>query len=513
MSTGIALKFITGRYHATPWGRHVNEGVPEWPPSPWRLLRSLVAVWKRKLDDVDIEPQTAESLLKKLSAIQPRFYLPKASVAHTRHYMPAPTKLTKVFDTFVAIDKHKEVVFLWSDVDLLKEEQLLLAKLLENLSFFGRAESWCDARLISGEELNGLIEKANCQPLINSQNDSHSNQEIVRVLCPDPETAFTNEYTPKVKVPLYDPDWHLCMETLELHKKKFSDPPGSKWVQYLRQADCFSDDHANNNYADKWPNYTIARYMIDASVLPLVQETLPLAELVRRSLMAIHKDRSEVFSGKDADGRPLSGHQHAYYLPTDEDGDGRLDHITVIAKKGFSESELKAIDRLNKLNWKNGAVLNLMLVGLFEEEARSTGQLFEETNVWVSATPFIVTRYAKARGRKRDKPELLGIANHKAFAQAVLREAIIRLNNHRSDIPDIDEIEIKPLKEHRIGAHKLRPIQFKRYRQKRSDDGGRRAAGGFQIIFTKAVQGPICLGHSAHFGMGLFVPEKTHTEP
>ncbi len=35
----IKLTFPAGRYHATPWGRHVNEGVAEWPPSPWRLLR------------------------------------------------------------------------------------------------------------------------------------------------------------------------------------------------------------------------------------------------------------------------------------------------------------------------------------------------------------------------------------------------------------------------------------------------------------------------------------------
>ena len=48
----IKLKFPAGRYHATPWGRHVNEGVPEWPPSPWRLLRALVAVWKRTCPDL-----------------------------------------------------------------------------------------------------------------------------------------------------------------------------------------------------------------------------------------------------------------------------------------------------------------------------------------------------------------------------------------------------------------------------------------------------------------------------
>ena len=47
----IELTFPSGRYHATAWGHHVNEGVPEWPPSPYRLVRALYDVWKRKRPD------------------------------------------------------------------------------------------------------------------------------------------------------------------------------------------------------------------------------------------------------------------------------------------------------------------------------------------------------------------------------------------------------------------------------------------------------------------------------
>jgi len=54
----VAFRFIAGRYHATPWGRHVNEADVEWPPSPWRIIRSLIAVRHRKLDPVEypLEP-------------------------------------------------------------------------------------------------------------------------------------------------------------------------------------------------------------------------------------------------------------------------------------------------------------------------------------------------------------------------------------------------------------------------------------------------------------------------
>ena len=49
--TVIELHFLAGRYHSTPWGRHVNEGQPEWPPSPLRLLRALYDAWRRKHPD------------------------------------------------------------------------------------------------------------------------------------------------------------------------------------------------------------------------------------------------------------------------------------------------------------------------------------------------------------------------------------------------------------------------------------------------------------------------------
>src|SRR5438445_4158531 len=101
----IRLRFPGGQYHATSWGRHVNEGVPEWPPSPWRLLRALVAVWRRTCPNIS-ETQVRR-ILERL-AHPPQFRLPPHNVAHTRHYVPlgkkSPVEIggggtTLVFDT------------------------------------------------------------------------------------------------------------------------------------------------------------------------------------------------------------------------------------------------------------------------------------------------------------------------------------------------------------------------------------------------------------------------------
>src|SRR5713101_3068971 len=99
----IELRFPAGRFHATPWGRHVNERAPEWPPSPWRLLRALVATWKRKLDGK--LPESDMLALLTTLANPPSFVLPPATTGHSRHYMPwfkkGPDDKTLVFDAFV----------------------------------------------------------------------------------------------------------------------------------------------------------------------------------------------------------------------------------------------------------------------------------------------------------------------------------------------------------------------------------------------------------------------------
>ena len=66
MPISVTIRFSAGRFHATPWGHHVNEGLPEWPPSPWRLLRALVATWKRKLADEPLVEQVMPSVLAEL---------------------------------------------------------------------------------------------------------------------------------------------------------------------------------------------------------------------------------------------------------------------------------------------------------------------------------------------------------------------------------------------------------------------------------------------------------------
>lgn len=190
MATSIRIRFLTGRAHLHPWHAAPNEGRVEWPPSPWRILRALVAVAGRGLttlpdpghqgviaDDwfkysppvtrrrfakqsapadpfwnerCDLLPfRTLSSLLDKLST-PPVVWLPRTGIGHTRHFFRTRSGASTgsaVFDTFAAMDVEEPLVFDWPDVTLVENDEQQLKRLLCRLLYFGRSESWCDAEL------------------------------------------------------------------------------------------------------------------------------------------------------------------------------------------------------------------------------------------------------------------------------------------------------------------------------------------------------------------------------
>lgn len=520
--TSVGLRFPAGRFHATPWGRHVNEGAAEWPPSPWRFLRSLVAVWKTRVRDI---PEEQIRPLLEALASPPSYALPPATLGHTRHYMrwykKGPEDQTLVLDAFVCISRESELVVSWPDLSLDPGQRELLDELLQSLGYLGRAESWCDARLLHGEAAS---QNLNCWPLLEGERVAE-NQETVRVLCAEPKLAFSDEHVKadrRKKRPVYDPAWHLAIETAQLHAEKWSDPPGSMWITYARPTDCFRAPSRNVRRLPATRQLHVARYALDATVLPLATETLPLAERSRLALMGCMPKvngagrPSRIFSGKDEDGSPLSSeHVHAYYLPTDENGDGRLDHLTVYARDGFGPDEISAFDQFRNLRPReNEPEIRFLLLSLAEEkQLANLAAPLGPSRCWVSATPFLATRHPKQNGTRRDPPELLH--DPRKFVQATLLEELKRLAARCSiPVPEVEPVleagvfRVSPgeWKKGATGAAR-RPIEYKRFRStKRSDDGGRRLSGFFRLKFAEPVRGPIALGHSSHFGMGLFMP-------
>ena len=147
----LLIRFPGGRYHATPWGHHVNEGLVEWPPSPWRkIVRALIATGYAK-DQWDKIPPAGRDLIEALCSTLPMYRLPRATVAHTRHYMPTGVldkgreKTTLVFDTWAEVQEG--VLAVRWNCHIGVEASRLLARLARHIGYLGRSESWVDVEV------------------------------------------------------------------------------------------------------------------------------------------------------------------------------------------------------------------------------------------------------------------------------------------------------------------------------------------------------------------------------
>ena len=119
MTFTVAFRFPLGRYHATPWDRSVKEGAIEWPPSPWRIARALIAVWYDKC--ADLPEDDVRAVLAAVSQ-PPVYHLPATVGAATIQYHPRtgpPAKeqaTGKVPDAFLAINPNTPIYATWDTV-------------------------------------------------------------------------------------------------------------------------------------------------------------------------------------------------------------------------------------------------------------------------------------------------------------------------------------------------------------------------------------------------------------
>ena len=473
----VGIRLVGGKFHATPWGRFPNEGAVEWPPSPYRLFRALVSSWKTSHPRVGEDD--VSSLLKKLATNPPpSFHLPPATVGHTRHYMPPYRGNTNlIMDTFVLVGRTETVRIIWPDVDLGPGEYGLLRDLLGSMHYFGRSESWCEA-FVEGAEMPK--EGANCRPYDAGAGLSGGDMELVQVLVP----------TARVSI------GHLTEATSSLRSRGRLYPDGSDVCQYLREPLAHNSAAVDSPAPER--TIQVVRYAVVDKVKPLVTESLIIADTMRRAAMGKFGNanggaRSPILSGKDGSGAILKGHSHASYLPTDEDGDGRIDHVTVVAEKiDASPRDLDALCCVNRL-WSSSLKGDIRLA--FEGHGQvgdfSGIKILGASRRWRTATPLVLSRHMKLK-KSAGRTMVEDSAGEQIRKELSIRygidRVVIEYTNPREQMP----------------GSRFKPFEFKRFRKNDKPGGG---AYGLFLEFERPVRGPLCLGYGSHFGLGLFVPD------
>lgn len=484
---GLELRFLSGRFHGNGWYHAHNEGIAEWPPSPWRVLRALVnAAYAEDLSVTVIEP-----LLEKLREL-PRYRLPRAVDAHTRHYMPdtddANQKKAKVFDAFVAVEggarDPQPLVVGWTG-SLTTDEHALLARLCRRVSYLGRAESWAEVRVVDISD-----GQWDCWP---DEGDRRTTATSLLAPASVEALAQLSAGQPKPKkgsaVPrnLWDV---LTFDGKRYRSEGWSSVPGTRLVRYVFTDPPFRRSLESSSRKVVSLRPTVARFAIRSAVLPRLSEAVSIGERLRVAAMSqsreVSGDARPVFSGHSS---KATNHRHAMYLCTSEDpvniARGFIDHLLITARDGFDQDDVVALQRVRRLWARSGHDLELILtgLGLVEDYGAPTiprVRVLAESQVWESVTPFVPARHPKqVRGVQVDT-----IADQ------------LRLGCEQ--LLGVRPIEVSPFGD---------PAHWFSFRRRRTTGSGRRGpdlAFGARLVFDLPIRGPIALGFGAHFGLGLF---------
>jgi CRISPR-associated protein Csb2 len=541
--TTIQLTFPWGRFYATPWGINASRlREPEWPPSPWRLLRALVSAWFRAHPG-QVPSADCIALIETLGRELPDIGIGKVSFSHTVHWQPnygaadkedkaeAAYKNTRHENHFAAVSG--AVFFRWPNVLLAPEHRRLIDTLLAELNYFGRAESLCHAEICETEpasNVTGWCLHTGGRKISATCRD---------VFCPIPGAdnfRFTDLWSRRAANLAPDsPDAppHL-VDTLLCSEMK---PDGAAWFSYQMP------DGWPQNWVVRTPRTArpankpapsvgskVAHYLcfsLQCRVPLLPKFIVPLSEKFRdeasRHLRNIHgKDaRSFAFFGHP-DHRPpdaVGDHQHAFYLPMAkrDDPSRHLSELHIWCPYGFTQEENEILLRINRLDWGSGKyplrpVLTAMSKEPPSEACFSTGK--KASRIWRSASPFVPPRYfyrkvgSKLTLKANDQPEYQLIECLKAAGVNVAGE-IRRLpllgRNPQDGQPEWDVVRTPECDDPILKDTASLPVH--RPGSSRGRDKERRVGLFFEIEFAEPVAFSVpALGHSCHFGLGLFQP-------
>ncbi len=522
----LVLRFPGGRYHATPAGHHVNEGIVEWPPSPWRLIRALISCGytTQGWDEV---PPTGRRLAEALARVLPEYRLPSAALGHSRHYMPTAVlekgreKTTLVLDTFADV-ADGELWVRWP-VALGADEADLLATLAAHLGYLGRSESWVLAEL--RDDSVPLPDGGRAWPHVEGERPSRGFEQVMLSACelpdayadwrarevdralaevgaPPPGKKATKAVAKRMaKVESdYPVDLLACLQldTAWWQDRRWSQAPGSRRVLYWREAGALEVGPPTSPRRPEPASVEAFLLALSTpsgsrSALPKVTRTLPQAELLHRALVSrlglAQGENCPELTGRGDDRRPLRGHRHAHVIPVDLDRDGHLDHVVLYAPAGFGARAQDAIRRVDRTHTKGGVgPLQIAVAGhgplhtfrgLSGELGSTMGELIGAATTWESVTPFIPPRHVKKRGANTLAGQVLAELTTRGFPAA--------------------HVEILPWSTETRGLR-----HFVRRRRGRAPQPVIDAGFAVRLMFPQAIEGPLCLGYGSHFGLGRF---------
>lgn len=504
MQVVLRQTFPLGRFHATPWRTNpFDDPHGEWPPSPWRMVRGVVARWHQWCrEDPTGANGMLDALIRALCSSSYSFHLPIHAQRgpSLRQYFPVEfgwnpkdkekdalrsysTSLAQ--DNYVCLPPHDDGAVWWLLEGDLWDEKLTSAldECLRRMTYFGRAESFTHIAVAKGP---AKVPACNCKMT------EQRTLGAVPVLVP--EATATREDVERV--------------TDDPQAAKRSVPTGARMMYATRPKPPTVKEIPLRHMHSQQTN--LMQFAIGWNVPPEPRAVVRLTArfrgaVIKELLTAVTGDDSmtwnsapmdvrkqvELMSGKDAEGKPIPGHIHSEFLMWGEQG--ALARLLAWREgqpftKDESEAMLRAAER--QYSWaspgSNSDVWTIRLIPLDRAvpEPPGFGELASES--WESVTPYVPPRHHLRGGHLREK---------ESIDSQIRRE--LGLRGFRED--DLSVVEV-------LGKPEWVAVHVPERQRAQRAFVGDRLGYRIRLRFATAVHGPIRLGHSSSFGLGLFTP-------
>jgi len=402
------------------------------------------------------------------------------------------------------MDASAAVTAVWPDVELSAEEAMLLDELLSVLGFLGRAESWADVVRLSEEH-----GEYNCVPgdrdvdlatgelrehttlLAPMRRDDYATFRRAQIMEIEKRADLKPKHKRAISKTLPE-SWldAVSLDTLDLCAAGWSAPPAAHSIAYVRPAGLLRSVARARHKPLALPPANTFRFVLYGKPLPRIEDAVRVGERLRMAVMSCAKREC----GEDSIPAAISGHglsnenrhQHAFWLPEDADGDGRIDHILIHIPAGVEGPAKRAVESLRRLWNRDGQEWQVLLETVSGANlSAGSSMLIEYGNAWTSVTPYLHPWHVKKNFAIEDQ---------------------LRRECRERGLPEIERLTHFPTV--RIRGRELRPIHFHRFRAKRGLTQPDTRGSFWRIEFAEPVCGPLALGFGCHFGLGLFVPVR-----